>query len=167
MQLPITHPRVQDFSLLRHVLIMETLRAYSPRPLSPYSDADHPGTARDKERSHLAISIVESENPFSDEHEIDATPTRRLSLRLPGCVRWSLRALVEEIKALVSCGVGSRYKRLGIKSADGGFPSLSSRLYWSLPVTESRTPVWKGGSGAYIPMGTSSTRINRVGDHTV
>jgi hypothetical protein len=133
MPLPlIPHHHRKQIPLLKKVLIMETLRTMSPRPLSPYSDNPQPSQNFSKTRSkdtQISYNLItigmgeedsEPEDPFSDSHEVKSqqqSTTRRISSwKLPLCMSWNLSALMDEIKALV--GVG-RDRRLGLKSLDG------------------------------------------------
>jgi hypothetical protein len=163
MPLPlIPHQNRKSIPLLKQVLIMETLRNCSPRPLSPYSDepesrAPSKASFNSKPSSFNLITIDGNENsdPFSDAHEVKSlgSPSRpqrrRLAWRLPSCLRWSFCAFVQEVKALV----GIRSRALGLKSLDGRSPFTLRRVYMLIFCTESRQPLWKAGSGAYVPMG--------------
>jgi hypothetical protein len=132
MPLPlIPQHRPKQIPLLKKVLIMETLRNMSPRPLSPYSDdpqsrSSNKSRSEDTQISYNLITIgvgdeeAEAENPFSDSHEIKSrersTTRRSSSWKLPLCINWSFFGLVDEVKALVGVGRGGR---LGLKSLDG------------------------------------------------
>jgi hypothetical protein len=147
--------------------------------LSPYSDdpslpSSHP-QAYVKPKKFITISIAESEgipaaeDPFSDAHAIKPEP-RKSSWKLPSCIRWSLCAFVEEIKSFAASVVGSRRKSgpVGLKSLDGKHVlGLLQQCYglYSL-FSESRMPLWKGGSGAYTPLarGGAEMGVRKVND---
>jgi hypothetical protein len=141
----------KEIPLLKQVLIMETLRALSPRPLSPYTD-------QPINNSRKLMNIqMETEDPFSDEHAIDNESSRKSPFRLFGCLRWSLLSIVEDFRALIGA---TRYPPRGIGrgTSDGECPECRRgpvlRRY-----TESRTPLWRGGNSAYVPLGKGTSRV--------
>ncbi|KAF2433624.1 hypothetical protein EJ08DRAFT_61438 [Tothia fuscella] len=127
---------------IKRVLKMETLRALSPRPLSPYTDnVDRESlTLKGDQRKLVVVQQMESEDPFSDADARHENSHLSGSFSLFGCLRWSFLSIMRDLKALF---VASRY-RPGIQ------PQRSD---------EPRTMLWRDRNNPYVSFGKGQSRM--------